>query len=58
MLLAGGLGFLIWRDLQEIELEEKKIADLRGKIAAAQIEIDQIPSREYRVIANREIAEK
>jgi Tfp pilus assembly protein PilO len=58
VLLTGGLGFLIWSDLQKVEEEEKKIADLRTQIEAAQAEIDQIESREYRVIANREISEK
>lgn len=58
VLLTGGLGFLIWSDLQEVEQEQKKTAAIRDQIAAAQAEIDQIGTREYRVIANREISDK
>ena len=58
VLLTGGLGFLIWSDLQEVEKERKKTESIQGQIAAAQAEIDQISSREYRVIANREISDK
>lgn len=58
VLLAGGLGFLIWSDLQTISEEEAKIGDLEQQIAAANREIEQIPAREFRVIANREIADR
>ncbi len=58
VLLTGGLGFLIWSDLSEIDEEEAKIAGLRDQIAAADVEIRKIPGREYQVIANREISEK
>jgi len=58
ILLTGGLGFLIWSDLQDVGEEEQKISGLRDQIDAAQGEIDQIESREYRVIANREISDK
>ncbi|MGH7162796.1 MAG: type 4a pilus biogenesis protein PilO, partial [Planctomycetota bacterium] len=58
VLLAGGLGYLVWRDLEEVKQEEQKAADLRTQIRLAQVEIDQIPAREYRVIANREISDR
>lgn len=58
VLLAGGLGFLIWKDLQAVGAEERRTAELNELIAAAQQEIDQIPAREFRAIANREIADK
>ncbi|MFQ5843645.1 MAG: type 4a pilus biogenesis protein PilO [Planctomycetota bacterium] len=58
LLFACGLGFMIWRDLQSIDDEQQAIEDLSTKIASAQKEIDQIPAREYRVIANREISER
>jgi len=58
VLLAGGLGFLIWSDLKAIEEERTTIADLQKQIKAAESEIALIPQREYRVIANREIADR
>jgi len=58
LFLAGGLGFLIWSDFQAIEEEERLTADLRERIRAAEVEIAQVPAREARVIANREIADK
>lgn len=58
VLLTGGLGYLVWSDLQAAKEEEQKIKSLRDQIASSQSEIDQIPQREYRVIANREKAEK
>jgi Tfp pilus assembly protein PilO len=58
VLLTGGLGFLIWSDLQAIEEEEGRIGDLQTQIQAAEGEIAQIPQREHRVIANREISER
>ena len=58
VLIGGGLGFMIFQDLQAIQEEEQAIQDLKGKIASAQKEIDQIPAREYRAIANREISDQ
>jgi len=58
VLLAGGLGFLIWSDFKAIEEEEQRIAQLQQQIQSADQEIAQIPQREYRVIANREISDK
>lgn len=58
VLLTGGLGYLIWRDLEEVKECEARTVAVRDQIAAAQQEIDQIPTRESRVIANREIADK
>jgi Tfp pilus assembly protein PilO len=58
VLIAGGLGFLIWGDFRTIEEEKQRIADLERQIAAAEKEIAVIPEREFRVIANREIADK
>jgi hypothetical protein len=57
-LFCGGLGFMIWKDLQAIDEEKASIDDFSAKIAAAQKQIDQIPTREYRAIANREISER
>ncbi|MCZ6806431.1 MAG: type 4a pilus biogenesis protein PilO, partial [Deltaproteobacteria bacterium] len=57
-LLTGGLGFLIWNDLENVKEEEQKVADIRTQIDSAQREIDQIQTREYRVIANREKSEQ
>lgn len=58
LLLCGGIGWLIWGDLDAIDLEETKIAKLRQDIGKAEAEIAKIPTREYRVIANREIADR
>jgi len=58
VLLTGGLGFLIWSDLKTIDEEQMAIEDLKKQIGSAEREIDLIPQREYRVIANREIADK
>jgi Tfp pilus assembly protein PilO len=58
VLLTGGLGFLIWSDLQAIEEEDGRIADLRTQISAAEAEIALRPQREFRVIANREISDR
>jgi Tfp pilus assembly protein PilO len=58
VLLAGGLGFLIWSDLEEIKEEEAKTADLRRRITAAEVEIAKRPEREFQVIADREVAER
>lgn len=58
ILIAGGLGFLIWGDLRTIEVEKARKADLDRQIDAAEKEIALIPDREYRVIANREIADR
>jgi Tfp pilus assembly protein PilO len=58
VLIAGGLGFLIWSDLRTIEEEKAKKADLDRQIEAAEKEIALRPDREYRVIANREISDK
>ncbi|MHC4550707.1 MAG: type 4a pilus biogenesis protein PilO [Planctomycetota bacterium] len=58
VLLSGGMGFLIWTDLQAIEEEAVKIEDLRKQIQSAEGEIRLIPMREHRVIANREISDK
>ncbi|MHC4974040.1 MAG: type 4a pilus biogenesis protein PilO [Planctomycetota bacterium] len=58
VLLAGGLGFLIWSDMKTIEEERVTIADLQKQIKAAESEIALIPQREYRVIANREISDR
>jgi Tfp pilus assembly protein PilO len=57
-LLAGGLGFLIWSDLQSVDEENKKIEQIRAQIGTAEREIAMIPSREYQVIADREMADK
>ncbi len=58
VLLSGGLGFLIWSDMQAIDEERATIADLQKQIKAAEAEIALIPQREYRVIANREISDR
>ena len=58
VVLLGGLGWLIWSDLQEVEEEEQKIAALHSQIAAAEKEIAKIPEREAQVIADREIADR
>ncbi|MHC4133823.1 MAG: type 4a pilus biogenesis protein PilO [Planctomycetota bacterium] len=58
VLLAGGLGFLIWSDFKTIGEERATIADLQKQIKAAETEIALIPQREYRVIANREISDR
>ncbi len=58
VLFAGGLGFLIWSDLETVKEEEQKVADIRAQIDSAQREIDQIGVREYRVIANRDKSEQ
>jgi len=58
LLLCSGIGWLIWGDLDEIEQEETKTATLRQDISKAEAEISKIPTREYRVIANREIADR
>jgi len=58
VVLTGGLGFLVWSDLETVKEEEQKVADVRAQIDNAQREIDQISSREFRVIANREKAEQ
>lgn len=58
VLIAGGLGFLIWSDLRTIEEEKAKKADLDRQIEAAEKEIALRPDREYRVIANREISDR
>jgi Tfp pilus assembly protein PilO len=58
VLIAGGLGFLIWSDLRTIDEEKAKKADLDRQIDAAEKEIALRPDREYRVIANREISDK
>jgi hypothetical protein len=58
VLIAGGLGFLIWSDFRAIDEEKTRIADLDKQIEAAQQEIELIPDREFRVIANREIADR
>ncbi len=56
VVLSGGLGFLIWSDLKTIDEEEGKIEALRTQIAGAEREVALIPQREFRAIANREIA--
>ena len=58
VLLMGGLGWLIWSDLQAVDEEEAKIEQLKGQIVKAEKEIATIEEREYRVIADREIADK
>ncbi|MHC4952690.1 MAG: type 4a pilus biogenesis protein PilO [Planctomycetota bacterium] len=58
VLILGGLGWLIWSDLQAVEEEEDKIDQLKQRIAAAETEIATIPEREARVIADREIADR
>jgi len=58
VLLCGGLGWLIYSDLQAIEDEEATISELESQIAAAEVEIAKIDGREHRVIANREMANK
>lgn len=58
VLLTGGLGFLIWSDLQSIKEEEGRIDDLQTQIQASEGEIALIPQREHRVIANREISDR
>ncbi len=58
VLLLSGLSWLIWSDLEAVEEEEAKIEQLEGQIAATEKEIATIPEREYRVIADREIADK
>lgn len=58
ILLTGGLGYLIWRDLGEVKQCQAEVGQLQEKIQAAEVEIAQIPAREARVIANREIADK
>lgn len=58
VLIAGGLGFLIWSDLRTIEEVKAKKADLDRQTEAAEKEIALRPDREYRVIANREISDR
>jgi len=58
ILLCSGLGWLIYSDLKAIEEEEATIAQLEEQIVIAESEISKIPGREYRVIANREMAQK
>ena len=58
VLLTGGLGFLIWSDFQAIDEERDRISGLEQQIQKANNEIQLIPQREYRVIANREIADR
>jgi len=58
VLLLGGLGWLIWSDMQAVEEEEGKIAQLHQQIGAAEKEIAKIPEREAQVIADREIADR
>jgi len=58
VLITAGLGFLIWSDFRTIDEEKVKIEDLGRQISAAEKEIALIPDREFRVIANREIADK
>jgi Tfp pilus assembly protein PilO len=58
VLITGGLGFLIWSDLRTIDQEKAKKADLDHQIEAAEKEIALRPDREFRVIANREIADR
>jgi Tfp pilus assembly protein PilO len=58
VLLTGGLGYLIWRDLEQVKACEAKTSSLKDQIQAAQSEIDQTPVRESRVIANREITDR
>jgi len=58
ILIAGGLGFLIWSDFRTIEEEKAKKADLDHQIDLAEKEIALRPDREYRVIANREISDR
>ena len=36
VLFAGGLGFLIWSDLETVKEEEQKVADVRAQIDSAQ----------------------
>ncbi|MHC4341084.1 MAG: type 4a pilus biogenesis protein PilO [Planctomycetota bacterium] len=57
-LLTGGLGFLVWNDLQTIDEEQEKVSQIRSMIQTAETEIARIPGREYQVIADREIADK
>jgi len=58
VLLCGGLGFLIWRDLNAVRQEEARTTELRAQITDAEREIGQIAPREYRVISDREMADK
>jgi len=58
VLITAGLGFLIWSDFRTIDEEKTTIEDLGRQIQAAEKEIALIPDREFRVIANREIADK
>lgn len=58
VLLLGGLGWLIWSDMQAVQEEEDKIAGLHQQIASAEKEIAKIPEREAQVIADREIADR
>jgi Tfp pilus assembly protein PilO len=58
VLIAGGLGFLIWSDLRTIDEEKARKADLDRQIEDAEKEIALRPDREYRVIANREISDR
>lgn len=58
VLIAGGLGFLIWSDLRTIEELKAKKVDLDRQIDGAEKEIALRPDREYRVIANREISDR
>jgi Tfp pilus assembly protein PilO len=57
-LLTGGLGFLVWNDLQTIDEEQEKVTQIRAMIQTAESEIARIPGREFQVIADREIADK
>jgi len=58
VLLLGGLGWLIWSDLQAVGDEEAKIEQLNQQIASAEKEIATIPACEAQVIADREIADR
>jgi Tfp pilus assembly protein PilO len=58
VLLCGGLGWLIYTDLQAIDEEEATIAQLKEQISASEVQIAKIEGREFRVIANREMANK
>ncbi|NJN14213.1 MAG: type 4a pilus biogenesis protein PilO [Planctomycetes bacterium] len=58
VLLCGGIGFLIWKDLESVKEEEEQTSNLRTQIDTAEREIAQTAAREYRVISDREMADK